>query len=44
MDLMNTEQRIRMAIGDLVIQLQAALARIQELEEKLAKYEPQDKQ
>jgi hypothetical protein len=36
---MNADQRVRMAIGDLVIQLQAALARIAELEVQLQKYE-----
>jgi hypothetical protein len=39
---MNVEQRIRLAIGDLVIQLQAALARITELEAELAKLTPKE--
>jgi hypothetical protein len=40
---MNAEQRIRLAIGDLVIQLQAALARIAELENEVAQYKSQEK-
>lgn len=32
---MNAEQRIRMLIGELAVNLQVALARIEELEKKL---------
>ena len=38
---MNTEQRISQVIGDLVIQLQVAQAKIEELEAKLKDLEPQ---
>jgi hypothetical protein len=36
---MNAEQRIKLVIGDLVVQLQAAQAKIDELEAKLKERE-----
>lgn len=36
---MNTEQRIKLLIGDLIIQLQAAQSKIEELEAKLKERE-----
>lgn len=37
---MNMEQRIRLLIGDLIVQLQMAQARIEELEAQLREKEP----
>jgi hypothetical protein len=39
---MTPDQRIRLAIGDIVIQLQAALSRIEELEGELGKTREKD--
>jgi hypothetical protein len=36
---MNTEQRIKAMIGDLIVQLMAAQAKIEELEAKILEYQ-----
>ena len=41
---MTAEQRIKIVVGDLVVQLQAAQARIEELEQQLQEKTPEQTQ